>query len=225
MTEEQNVIAEEQEQEVVHPEEQSDQSSSQEESSQKTDQEYNWRQLRETKRQLEEENRLLRQRMEAETRTQPEQESDDFDLPDDELVEGRHVKQLMNKMQSLLQQQEAKAVPDRLKSRFSDFDAVVTPENVERLKQEEPELLASIMASDDLYSKGAAAYKLIKRMSQEAEVSRDKAAAEINRSRPGSSHGAARQSALSDADRFANGLTPELRRQLQREMEEAARAS
>jgi len=226
MSEEQNVVEEDQ-QEVVLPEGLESADEAQQEVSEPAEgsQEYNWKQAREQQRRLEEDNRELRRAIEEmqAPKAQPQQE-EEFSIADDDLVEGRHVKMLMQKVESQLRQQKNEAVPDRLKARFPDFDDVVTKENVERLKKEEPELLASIVANPDVYAKGIAAYKLLKRTYPAGEnLEKEKAKLAANRTRPGSGNAAAKQSPLAEADRFANGLTPELKRQLLAEMEEASR--
>jgi hypothetical protein len=88
-------------------------------------------------------------------------------LKDDELIEARHLKQNMKKMQQemeQLKQQNAMAVIEtQLKTKYADFDDVVSQENLNALKQSNPEIFKTIYTSSDLYSKGAAAYQLIKK--------------------------------------------------------------
>ena len=225
MSEEQNVV-EEAQPEVVLPDGLESADDAQQGVSEPAvgSQEYNWQQAREHQRRLEEDNRELRRAIEEIRAPKAPVAEDELSIADDDLVEGRHVRMIMQRLEAQLQQQKNEAVPDRLKARFPDFDDVVTKENVERLNKEEPELLASIRANPDVYAKGIAAYKLLKKSSPvENRYSNDIAKLEANRSRPGSVNGAARQSPLSEADKFAGGLTPELKRQLQAEVMEATR--
>lgn len=227
MSEDPNVVVDDQ-QEVVLPEGQEPADNAQQEAPQYApgSQEYNWQQIREQKRQLEEEVQELRRSVEQMRSPPPQQveETDSFNIGDDDLVEGRHVKALMQKVESQLQKQKNEAVPDRLKARFPDFDEIVTAENVERLKKEEPELLASIASNPDVYAKSIAAYKLLKRSSPKGDqYAKEKAALAVNQSKPGSGNAAAKQSPLAEADRFASGLTDDLKRQLLAEMDESTR--
>lgn len=180
--------------------------------------EYNWARVREEQRRNEEKISALEAQLKrSEAPAEPV-------LDDDDLIEGRHYKQILKKMEELVHVQDEKTLPMRLRSRFSDFDSVVTRENVERLEKEEPELAASISSSGDRYSTGVAAYKLISKMyGGRDHYQAEKEAVEKNLSRPGSSASAVGQSPLDHADAFSKGLTPELKRALLKEMEESAR--
>jgi hypothetical protein len=226
MSQEENVAAEEP-QEVVQPEElvSDDVSSEIPPEPAPGSQEYNWQQARNEIRRRDEEVRELRQMLEAMRNPPPAPPTEEeYSLAADDLAEGRHIQHLEKKIENLLQKMKNEEVPSKLKARFPDIDDVVTVENIERLKKEEPELLGSIYANPDLYARGVAAYKLVKKSSPAPDpYANEKAAIESNRTRPGSGNAAARQSPLAEADRFAGGLTPQLKKQLLAEMEEASR--
>lgn len=143
-------------------------------------------------------------------------------------------KKLYHKMKDLEERLEKKtaidpdAIVERVRSRFSDFESVVTPENLSNLKQNEPELAHSLISlKDDPYKQAIAAYKLIKRSEwyQDGTTMADKQRAIENSKKPVSVQAVRKQGALSDANRFANGLTPELKKSLLKEMSEARKGA
>lgn len=202
------------------------------ETPQESDKEINFRKLREAKEQLEKENRELREYYQRQAKPQAESQDEELGLDDDDIVEGKYVKKLdkelreLKKWRQTYEQEKLATIPDRLKTKFNDFDQVVCPENIEKLKIAEPELYSSIMAGGDLYAKGVSAYKTLKAMGivKEDTYKAQKELAHSNHSKPVSTQAIKGQGALSDANIFANGLTPDLRKQLQKEMQDAAKA-
>lgn len=143
-------------------------------------------------------------------------------------------KKLYHKMKDLEERLEKKtaidpdAIVERVRSRFNDFDSVVTPENLSNLKQNEPELAQSLISlKEDPYKQAIAAYKLIKRADwyQDGTTMADKQKAVDNSKKPVSVQAVRKQGALSDANRFANGLTPDLKASLLKEMNEARKGA
>lgn len=214
------------EQEVVQPD-QSESSESQAHPSQESDKDRNFRELRESKRQVESELRELREQMERIARAQNPQPKveEEPELSDDDLVEGKHLKRYIQKLEQRLDQQAQASIPDKLKAKFSDFDQVVTPENVEKLKQAEPEMYATLIAGNDLYSKGVSAYKALRNFGivKSDPYAADKEQVQKSHSRPMSAQAIKGQGALHEANAFAKGLTPELRKQLYQEMVDASK--
>ncbi len=156
---------------------------------------------------------------------------------DDDLMEGKHLKQVDDEVQQLRQElyeqrqyntkQMAQA---QLRAKFSDFDKVVTEDNIELLQYEYPELAATLNSSTDLYSTAVSAYTMIKKLGisqeQQARVTTmaDKAQAQKNAAKPKSVASVSPQqgdSPLSNASAFANGLTEDLKKQMIKEMQEA----
>jgi hypothetical protein len=228
-------VADEIQQEVVQPE-QDAQNTEQEASqapesqqAQESDKEYNFRRLREAKEQLERENRELREKSARYNQPKEPEPEEDYGFDDDDLVEGKVVKQLYKEVRNLrssYEKEKLASIPDRLNSKFKDFEQVVTSENIEKLKTTEPELYASITSGSDLYAKGVSAYKTLKALgiAQPDEYKEQKEVAQQNAKKPISSQAIKGQGALADANIFAKGLTPELKKHLQQEMEEAAKA-
>lgn len=186
--------------------------------------EYNFQELRKSKEQLE----ARVAELENEARTPPPQPTD-YGFSDDDLIEGKHVKKLFDEFSSLkknIEQREMEQIPQRLESRFTDFNQVVTKENVEKLKHTEPELYQAVVSGKDLYARGVSAYKTLKMMGigEDMASKQNKSQMEKNLSKPQSSHAASGTGALHDAARFENGLTADLRKSLQKEMAQAIKA-
>lgn len=165
----------------------------------------------------------------------PEEQEEDLDISikEDDLVEGKHlskvekkIKKLEQQLQATHQQTTAATVESQLKSKYNDFDKVVNKENVEALARDYPELGNTLRSTQDIYSQAVTAYTMIKRMGiyTEDKFVADKAKAEANSSKPRPLASVSPQqgdSPLTRANAFANGLTPELKEQLLKEMNEA----
>ncbi|HEY5267609.1 MAG TPA: hypothetical protein VII94_00555 [Candidatus Saccharimonadales bacterium] len=166
-------------------------------------------------------------------------DEDDFDISDDTYIEGKHLKKYVKNLKQELkntkrqfeefnQQHAVNQAEMRLKSQFSDFDAVVSKENLEKLAAQKPALYRTILASPDIYDKGFAAYELIKNggilSDQYQELDKK---IDDNRARPRSAANASPQSGdtplarVGDYDRRI--LSEERKDQLRRQVEEAKR--
>ena len=229
-----NVAEEVQKEEVVHPIEKEsvvDQQTPQS-SAEKTanDKEYNFKQLREGKKQLEEEVKYLREKMESLVQSKEAEqlrEEDSMEIGDDDLAEGRHIKKMMSRVEKMLYQKELQEIPERLKARYADFDEVVSKENIEKLKRSEPEIYLSITDGQDLFAKGISAYKTLKALGiyqPKEDYSKQKDHVQSNYKKPMSVQAIRGQGALHEANVFAQGLTPELKKQLYKEMVEASKS-
>lgn len=211
----------------------------------KPTQQDNFRSLREAKEKAERErDALLAQFLEAQTGKKPTQQevkkmdiddNIDFDIDEDGLVEGRYVKKVTNKLKALedqlknyQSQQKQQTIESRIKSQFPDFDKVVSEENVYLLNEQYPEIAQTLKDTSDLYNKAVSAYNVMKRFGiyKEDLHQSDRIRAEQNLKKPRPLTSASPQqgdSPLSHANAFANGLTDELKKQLQAEMFAARR--
>ncbi|HVW99272.1 MAG TPA: hypothetical protein VHA52_02360 [Candidatus Babeliaceae bacterium] len=153
----------------------------------------------------------------------------DFKLADDDLADGKTVNKVDKKVkrleQQLLQYQQQAALATteaRIKSQYSDFDKVVSKDNLDLLSYTYPELATTLNSTQDLYSKAVSAYMMIRNMGiyKEEVNSVEKKRIAENAQKPRLSPQIAAQSgsALSKANMFADGLTPELQEHLRREM-------
>lgn len=185
--------------------------------------------------------RLQRERDEYEKKLQEveqrntkdiEGSEEEYNLNPDDLVEWRHVEKKLKKLEGQIRKyQEDTSLSSseiKLKSKYNDFDQVVTKGNIEQLRETYPEIADSIAANKDMYSAGSAAYTMIKKLGiyQEDHYMEEKEKAKSNsqKPRPASSVGQQGESALSQANAFANGLTPELKKQLWSEMNQHRKA-
>lgn len=184
---------------------------------QETDADRNWKQMRDKQRELE--RRIAFYEDELNKKREPEEEEDPNDL-----VDRKSLQKALSRLENQLQQQQLQAIPDRLRSKFNDFDQVVSEENVQKLKETEPELFASLSAGKDPYAVGVAAYKMLKSTGI-AKPSNDqaKAQAAANAKKPVSSNAIKGQGALHEANAFA-ALTPERKAAIYKEMQAAIRS-
>jgi hypothetical protein len=195
------------------------------------DQDRNWK---ETRRKMQELERKAKEQEELISQLRGPQkapETDELDkLGDEDIVTKGQAKKLAAKMaeeiaQKVIRERENATVEDRLNSKFQDFSQVVTRENIELLKETEPELAMSLAQNTDQYSQGIAAYKLLKRLGIGEEVAKEpvkeKQKAIANSQKPLSVNAVTKTSAIGNAHMFENGLTPELKKSLWEEMERA----
>ncbi len=189
-------------------------------------QEKNWKKARQIMEQQKYEIDLLKQKLDQINKpADPEPEED---LTDDDIVRGHHLKKKLQMMEKALLKNEALTAVDRARSKFNDFDDVVSVENVEFLKQNDPELAYSLQSlAHDPYAQAMATYKVLKRSdyTQQKQSMEDKQRLEKNVKKPASINSVGKQSAIAEANRFSNGLTPELKKALLKEMQEASRRS
>lgn len=211
--------------------------------------EENWRTIRDAKEKAErdreraerERDALMQRLIEIETsksqRQYQEQEPEpdyNFDIEDDALLEGKHAKKMLGQMKQMKRQidqyqsmSQQNAVETKLKQQFPDFDTVVSRENVEILNEEFPEVAASLRDTQDLYTKGSAAYKIIKRMGiyrDNGDIMAQKAKVIQNLKKPKSVAAVAPQqsdSPLTKVSSFDNEFSETLRKQLHKEMIDA----
>lgn len=210
------------------------------------DGERNFRELRRKASRLEQEKEQYRARLEQyESQREPKQakvaENEETDIPigDEDIVEGKVLKQFIKKQKALeaeLKTFKAKSSEDiiesRIRARFPDYYAVVNADSLETLAAEDPELAYTIQSSQDFYNKAVLAYKEIKRRGIVADNNytntheADKKKAQQNAAKPKPTVSASPQrgdSPLSKVNAFAQGLTPELKASLLKEMKEACR--
>jgi len=189
----------------------------------------NIRELREQKKQAERERDELRKRMEQMEVSQ-QATSKQPSLADDDLVEWKYVKQeidgLKKQINTYQQTSTAASAEAQLKAKYQDFDKVVTQSNIERLREQYPEIAQTLSANNDLYTQASAAYDIIKRYGiyNDDSFKQEKERVHQNASKPRSMNmgsGQRGESPLDNANAFAEGLTPDLKKALQKEMNEA----
>jgi hypothetical protein len=169
---------------------------------------------------------------------QPQSEPEQVTYDDDDIIEGRHLKAEFSSLKKELQEYkkhneefrrmaESTAIENKLRTKYNDFDSVVTYENIQKLRELKPEVAASLHQTQDLYSKAAATYTILKdmgigRSSTSYSQDQQRAQANINKPKPAESLNAT--SPLSHASDFAGGnLTEDRKRQIYEQMVANAR--
>lgn len=158
---------------------------------------------------------------------------DDIDLDDDALAEGKHLKKALKKIYQLekqVKQYQTKTTQDtvevKLKTRYPDFDKVVTPDNLSLLRDMNPDLADTILRQDDQFKQAKLAYEMVKQFGiykDEESYARDRALAQKNAAKPKPLAAVSPQqsdSPLSKANAFANGLTDDVKKALWKEMQQ-----
>ena len=208
---------------------------------QTNDKENNLRILREKAQRMERErDEAINYIKNLEAKNAPKQQEadnsyDEFDLEPDSLAEGKHIRKVSNKikdlekqLQAYQQQSQESMVEARLKSKYSDFDEIVSGSNVESLRQMHPEVWNTINSTSDLYNKAVSAYTLIKNLgiSGPAPYDVDKTSLQKNFNKPRNSSSVSPQlgdTPVTRANAFEGGLTEELKNQLYKEMQASIR--
>jgi len=185
--------------------------------------EYNWAEARRKMQELEQRNLEMQRKIEEMNKPQ---DDDDIGIKDEEIAEGKHLKQLKKEIKELkgyIKKQEASSIDDRLALKCPDFGEIVTRDNIEKLKAEEPEIAASLSHIQDPYAQGVAAYKMLKKLgiAQNIVEAPEKKKAEANSQKPVSVNAVSKNSAIGNAHLFENGLTKELKSQLWKEMQDS----
>jgi len=201
---------------------------------QETPAERNFRALVEKNRRLERErDEAIRLAQEKNSAQIPEEADEDIIIGQDELAEGKHIKSITKKLQKMEQklrqyEQKSSVMSEEamLKAQYPDIDKVVSKENLQALRDADPEFAEMLDTSTSFRAKAISAYKQIKKYGiyVEDNYKSDREIAQRNASKPKPLVSVSPQqgdSPLSHANAFANGLTPELKSQLIKEMEEA----
>lgn len=192
--------------------------------------EINFRAMRERAERAEQRARELEAMAQRERAGEPEPEDDGF-------IEGRTFKKYtksqkeleekLEKTQKQLEYFSNTSIEIQLRSKFSDFDKVVTDENMERLKAEKPGLYRSILHNPDLRDKGETAYDAISTYLQPDKYKAQEKRLEENKAKPKSSSTISPQTSDSPLARAGDydrrTISKDRRAELYREMQEFKR--
>jgi len=211
-------------QEVIEPEKPESSGSDQPEVSNETtkeseigSKEYNWRQMEEkhTKEREQDKRKIWELEQEKERLAEEKkQEKEELTFEKDDLITYGQVDELVEKkaekkarviFQEEFQKAEKAKQPLVARQKYPDFEKIVTPETIEKLKKEDPELERLIMFSNNPYER---LYKEIKRsdfygLTQKNKESSEKIAE--NSKKPVSSNSFGKQRPLSYANDYAKG--------------------
>jgi hypothetical protein len=200
----------------------------------RNDAEYNWaetrRHMREKDRQIEE----LRDQILKIQKPAAPVEDEELRLAKDDILTVEAAEKLIDKKaqkiaEKIIKQREAATVDERIELKFPDYRDIVTKENIELLKQTEPELALTLMHTPDPYQQAVAAYKLLKKVGIKSEnpMPIEKKKALENSQKPLSVQAIAKTSSLADVNQFAEMDAKgkkEFLRQKYEEMQKAVRA-
>lgn len=198
---------------------------SEDQQSKRNDAEHNWAEMRRQRERDRQELDELRSAVNQIQRPKKDEVEDDFGINDDDLLEGRHLKELKKELKQLkseLNAKEKSSIPDRLNSKFPDFYDVMTVENLNYLDKEEPELAKALAKDPDEYQRAVGAYKLLKRLKGKDGIhsAHDKKRAIENSKKPVSVNSVTKQSALGDVHQFENGFNDDAKKRIWKEMQE-----
>lgn len=152
----------------------------------------NWR---ETRQLLKEQQRMIRELQAQQQPPRQESEPDiyrEMGISEEDLATGKHVAGLMKEINSLkkaLNKNEPQDVEEKMRLRYSDFDEVLSQDNIEYLLKTEPKLVNSIRSIKDPTLQAETAYLWTKKLmpKEDAEAQENKRKIEENRKKPLSS--------------------------------------
>lgn len=129
----------------------------------------NWREMRDRLEEAERRNKKLEEAINFRKQEEPEEQ---FDFDDDALIDGKHIKKVVSKLNKELKETKKQLAEFHEKSTLTTaeirlnsldrFKDVVSEDNLRRLAQLHPEDYTSIMSNPDVYSRGKTAYNMIK---------------------------------------------------------------
>lgn len=223
------------EQEVVAPESPSESTSSQErvaDEPERGSQEYNFREMRRIIQMQQKQIDELSSNV-SQANAEPEEEIPDDDIPNVRQVRKLIAREAKIKAEELYRQREAANYEEKLKVKYSDFNTVVTKENVEELVFGNERLLKRLqkLHEEDPLEANELAYDLIKKSAfyserqKKTRATQDtKAKAKENLAKPVSSHAlGSTPTPLQQTTSFKN-MSQEEKRRLWQEMQTYASA-
>lgn len=239
MSEDENANVEQEAQAVVQSQEaettQTERQETEQERRKRNDAEYNWAEARRAMQERDRKIAELEQQVQKLGKPNVPEEDDGLDkLANDDIITKGHTEKLIDKRakqyaKEAIKEYIASTVEERVKSKFSDYDEIVTQENIENLKRKKPELALSLAHNPDPYAQAVAVYDALKMVGvgqKLDDTSRlEKERAQKNSQKPVSVNAVTKNSAIGNAHLFENGLTPELKKSLYAEMRQAAKGA
>lgn len=195
------------------------------------DVERNWAEARRKMQELERRTMEYEQELQRiKQQNQPKEEEDPLEkLSGDDIITKAQAEKLAERraqkiVEQYLQKKEAETVEDRIQAKHPDFNDVVNEDSISFLKQNHPEIAESLNAlKSNPYKQAKAVYDAVKALvpRQSTQTLVEKKKAVENSQKPMSVQAAPKQSAIGKVHMFENGLTPELKKQLWEEMQQA----
>ncbi|MHA1401145.1 MAG: hypothetical protein ACTSQE_12420 [Candidatus Heimdallarchaeaceae archaeon] len=182
--------------------------------------EYNWRKMEQRVNNLESEKHRLEGELQNKADVARVEAVDEFaGLQSDDLITYGQVGKLADKKAREIVKEELAAaqraaLPEQTKSKYADYDQVVTTENIEKLVLEDPDLEHDIKVSKNPYDR---AYKAIRQADFYRKSVENKANSErikANSEKPVSSNTVGKQGPLSQANAFATWSKEDLLKEM-----------
>lgn len=156
---------------------------------QKSDKDENFERLRKKVEALENENYRSKETIEKQNQllerfqsafSQPQDEEEDLErLDPDDYISKRQLskweKKILAEAEKLAEKKYYQNFEERLRSRYQDYDDVVTAENARELENQDPEYAQLLAEVKDDYKRREMAYKRIKRLQKERSSAQEKA--------------------------------------------------
>lgn len=190
--------------------------------------EFNFRQLEKQKAEMErrlqeQEQRNREMQQVLQNLSAPKQSEQKDELPSlapDDIPEWKHVTSAAKRIareefQELLKKKELEEMPRRAKSRYNDYDEVVTADRIKELETTNPELASAICKADDPWT---ATYSVLKIMHKKSEPDH-KALEEAekiaeNAKKPNSINAVSKGGALKNAHSFSKKSKDQLYKEM-----------
>jgi len=179
---------------------------------------YNFRLIRERQEEAEKRAYQLQRELEEERRKQKEAAKKKLDpLDDDDFTTGAHHKQTLEELNQLKAQLEYMQIQQNLRTKYPDFDLVVTEKNLEEFAKRKPMKWGQIADDTNIFRKQAAAYEELKELGivNGDPYKTEKAAIKTNNARPRSAatiSAPTSETPLSQANAYATGDISEAKR-------------
>ena len=173
---------------------------------------------------LERQVKELLRREEERNRPAPVKEEDELSsLADDDILTVKQAKKLATiqaeeLIKKTLDQRERATLPERVRGKYEDFDAIMTEENIKKLELDEPGLAQACSVAPNPWE---ATYKIVKKFivpQQETKANKGDEKMKENLSKPASVNSAGRQGPLNNANLWSEAS----REDLYKEMMQAA---
>lgn len=167
----------------------------------------------------------------------PAEEEVDLNFGDDDLIEGKTLKKIVNNLANQLKsshqrsQKEIQAAQQAssllaLRSKYPDLDSVVSEENMRDLEAQQPLLAQSIFSAPTIESRYVTAYTMIKNLGiyEEDPYVEQKERVKKNLAKPRSGIASAPASPMAGASDYYNGpITAEIAARARKQVEDAKR--
>ena len=184
----------------------------------KDSKDYNFARLRQQNDELKDKVNVLTDKLNLVIAPKPTPERDELetmsrdDIPTfgqvEKLVENRAEKKAKKIVEETFKELAKQQLPHLTKAKYSDFDQILTKENVELFEQQEPELASQCGKSDNPWE---STYRLVKKFIVEPKTSKSNSAQaqtaqkiDENLSKPASVNSAAKKGPLSNANAWGN---------------------